>query len=398
MRKCYKAEDSAMSKIITRTVLLLSLVSLFTDMASEMLYPVMPLYLREIGFSVIAIGVLEGFAEAVAGLSKGYFGTWSDNIGLRMPFVRWGYGLSAISKPMMAAFTYVWWVFFARALDRTGKGLRTGARDAILSEQAAPQTKARVFGFHRSMDTTGAIIGPSLALLFLYFFPDEYRQLFLWAFIPGIAAIIVTFLIKEKRRETKKEKQYPSFKAFYQYWIQAPTAYKKLTGALLVFTLFNSSDVLLLLRMKETGTSDTALIGVYIFYNAVYAILAYPFGALADKTSLKKILLSGLILFAIVYAGMSIKGNVFWYLFLFLLYGAYAAATEGISKAWIIKLVDQDRVATAIGTYTGFQSVAALLASSIAGILWFYFGAPVAFISSAIITLLVVIYLYFKTK
>jgi MFS family permease len=398
MRKCYKAEDSAMSKIITRTVLLLSLVSLFTDMASEMLYPVMPLYLREIGFSVIAIGVLEGFAEAVAGLSKGYFGTWSDNIGLRIPFVRWGYGLSAISKPMMAAFTYVWWVFFARALDRTGKGLRTGARDAILSEQAAPQTKARVFGFHRSMDTTGAIIGPSLALLFLYFFPDEYRQLFLWAFIPGIAAIIVTFLIKEKRRETKKEKQYPSFKAFYQYWIQAPTAYKKLTGALLVFTLFNSSDVLLLLRMKETGTSDTALIGVYIFYNAVYAILAYPFGALADKTSLKKILLSGLILFAIVYAGMSIKGNVFWYLFLFLLYGAYAAATEGISKAWIIKLVDQDRVATAIGTYTGFQSVAALLASSIAGILWFYFGAPVAFISSAIITLLVVIYLYFKTK
>ena len=387
-----------MSKIITRTVLLLSLVSLFTDMASEMLYPVMPLYLREIGFSVIAIGELEGFAEAVAGLSKGYFGTWSDNIGLRMPFVRWGYGLSAISKPMMAAFTYVWWVFFARALDRTGKGLRTGARDAILSEQAAPQTKARVFGFHRSMDTTGAIIGPSLALLFLYFFPDEYRQLFLWAFIPGIAAIIVTFLIKEKRKETQKEKQYPSFKAFYQYWIQAPTAYKKLTGALLVFTLFNSSDVLLLLRMKETGTSDTVLIGVYIFYNAVYAILAYPFGALADKTSLKKILLSGLFLFAIVYAGMSIKGNVFWYLFLFLLYGAYAAATEGISKAWITKLVDKDRVATAIGTYTGFQSIAALLASSIAGFLWFYFGAPVAFISSAIITLLVVIYLYFKTK
>jgi len=363
-----------------------------------MLYPVMPLYLREIGFSVIAIGVLEGVAEAVAGLSKGYFGTLSDNIGLRMPLVRWGYGLSAISKPMMAAFTYVWWVFFARALDRTGKGLRTGARDAILSEQATPETKARVFGFHRSMDTTGAIIGPSLALLFLYFFPDEYRQLFLWAFIPGIAAIIVTFLIKEKRKETQKEKQYPSFKAFYQYWIQAPTAYKKLTGALLVFTLFNSSDVLLLLRMKETGTSDTALIGVYIFYNAVYAILAYPFGALADKTSLKKILLSGLFLFAIVYAGMSIKGNVFWYLFLFLLYGAYAAATEGISKAWITKLVDKDRVATAIGTYTGFQSIAALLASSIAGFLWFYFGAPVAFISSAIITLLVVIYLYFKTK
>lgn len=388
-----------MSKqIITRTVVLLSLVSLFTDMASEMLYPVMPLYLKEIGFSVIAIGVLEGFAEAIAGLSKGYFGTWSDNIGLRMPFVRLGYGLSAISKPMMAAFTYLWWVFFARAIDRTGKGLRTGARDAILSEQATPETKARVFGFHRAGDTIGAIIGPSLALLFLYFFPDEYRQLFLWAFIPGVAAIVVTFLIKEKRRQTKTEKQYPSFKAFYQYWIQAPTEYKRLTGALLIFTLFNSSDILLLLRMKEEGTSDTTLIGVYIFYNTVYAILAYPFGALADKTSLKKILLSGLFLFAVVYAGMSIKGNVIWYLFLFLLYGAYAAATEGISKAWITKLVEKNRVATAIGTYTGFQSVAALLASSIAGVLWFYFGAGVAFISAAIITLLVVIYLYFKTK
>src|SRR3954453_5955365 len=348
-----------MNKIITRTVLLLSLVSLFTDMASEMLYPVMPLYLKEIGFSVIAIGVLEGVAEAVAGLSKGYFGTWSDNIGLRMPFVRWGYALSAISKPMMATFTYVWWVFFARALDRTGKGLRTGARDAILSEQATPETKARVFGFHRSLDTVGAIIGPSLALLFLYFFPNEYRQLFLWAFIPGIAAIIVTFLIKEKRKETGTEKHYPSFKAFYQYWIQAPTAYKRLAGALLVFTLFNSSDFLLLLRMKETGISDTALIGVYIFYNAVYAILAYPFGVLADKTSLKKILLAGLFLFAVVYAGMCVKGSVVWYLFLFLLYGAYAAATEGISKAWITKLVEKNRVGTAIGTYTGFQSVAA---------------------------------------
>jgi MFS family permease len=387
-----------MHKIITRTVLLLSLVSLFTDMASEMLYPVMPLYLKEIGFSVIAIGVLEGVAEAVAGLSKGYFGTWSDNIGLRMPFVRWGYGLSAISKPMMAAFTYVWWVFFARALDRTGKGLRTGARDAILSEQSTPETKARAFGFHRSMDTVGAIVGPSLALLFLYFFPNEYRQLFLWAFVPGVAAIIVTFLVKEKRKETRIEKRYPSFKAFYQYWIQAPIAYKRLAGALLVFTLFNSSDILLLLRMKEAGTSDTALIGVYIFYNAVYAILAYPLGALADKTSFKKILLAGLFLFVVVYTGMCMKGNVTWYLFLFLLYGVYAAATEGISKAWITKLVEKDRVASAIGTYTGFQSIAALLASSLAGILWFYFGAAVAFMSSAIITLLVVIYLYFKTK
>ncbi len=175
--------------IISRTVLLLSFVSLFTDIASEMLYPVMPLYLREIGFSVAAIGVLEGVAEAVAGLSKGYFGTWSDNIGIRMPFVRWGYGLSAVSKPMMAVFSYTWWIFFARTIDRTGKGLRTGARDAILSDEATLATKASVFGFHRSMDTAGAMIGPSLALLFLHFYPHQYKSLFVWALLPGIAAI-----------------------------------------------------------------------------------------------------------------------------------------------------------------------------------------------------------------
>ncbi len=384
--------------IISRTVLLLSFVSLFTDIASEMLYPVMPLYLKEIGFSVAAIGILEGVAEAVAGLSKGYFGTWSDNIGVRMPFVRLGYSLSAISKPMMAVFSYVWWIFFARTVDRTGKGLRTGARDAILSDEATPETKATVFGFHRSMDTAGAMIGPSLALLFLYFYPVQYKSLFIWALLPGIAAILITFLIKEKKSVTPKHKQYPSFKAFYQYWLQASSAYKKFTGALLVFTLFNSSDVLLLLRMKETGTTDTELIAVYIFYNAVYAILAYPMGVLADKTGLKKIFITGLLFFAVVYAGMCLKGNTYWYLFLFFLYGIYAAATEGISKAWITKLAVKEKVATAIGTYTGFQSIAALLASSIAGILWFYFGAVAAFMSSAIVTLLVLIYIYFKTE
>ncbi len=384
--------------IITRTVLLLSFVSLFTDIASEMLYPVMPLYLKEIGFSVAAIGILEGFAEAIAGLSKGYFGTWSDNIGKRMPFVSWGYALSAISKPMMAIFPYTWWIFFSRAIDRTGKGIRTGARDAVLADESTPETKARVFGFHRALDTTGAMIGPSLALLFLYFSPEKYRTLFLWAFIPGLAAVIITMLIKEKKKPGVAGKTYPSFKAFYQYWVKSTPAYKKLAGALLVFALFNSSDTLLLLRMKETGTNDTALIGVYIFYNAVYALLSYPLGAWADKIGLKKIFIAGLILFSFVYAGMAVGGNTYWYLLLFLLYGAYAAATEGISKAWITKIVAKENVAAAIGTYSGFQSIATLLASSIAGIVWLNFGALAAFMSSSIVTLLVVIYIYLKTE
>lgn len=383
--------------IISRTVWVLSLVSLCTDIASEMLYPVMPVYLKEIGFSIAAIGILEGIAEAVAGLSKGYFGTWSDNTGKRMPFVRWGYGLSAISKPMMALLSYPWWIFIARVVDRTGKGLRTGARDAILVQESTSSTKARVFGFHRALDTTGALLGPSLSLLFLFYAPQQYRQLFLWAFIPGIIAVALTFLMKDTGPKSQVKKQWPSFKAFYQYWIQSPTAYKRLTGALLVFALFNSSDTLLLLRMKETGLSDTALIGVYIFYNAIYAILSYPLASIADKIGSKKILIAGMVVFSIVYTGMGIGGNIIWYLILFLLYGAYAAATEGISKAWIASIVPKENTAAALGTFSGFQSFAAFLASSVAGLIWVILGASFTFILSAVVSLLVVIYIYRKT-
>jgi len=293
----------------------------------------------------------------------------------------------------MAAFTSVWWIFFARTVDRTGKGLRTGARDAMLSDASTEATKGRVFGFHRAMDTTGAMIGPSLTLIFLYFAPQQYRQLFLWALLPGIAAIITTFLIKEKKAAPAKKKEFPSFKSFYQYWQQAPSSYKKLTGALLAFALFNSSDALLLLRMKETGTSDTELIFVYIFYNAVYAVLSYPLGAMADKIGLKKVFISGLILFAMVYAGMTVNSNLYWYAGLFLLYGLYAAATEGISKAWITNITAKADTATAIGTYTGFQSICTMLASSITGWIWFSFGANLAFYITSFVTLLIVIYL-----
>ena len=175
------------------------MVSLFTDIASEMLYPVMPIYLKSIQFSILMIGILEGVAEATAGLSKGYFGRWSDNLGKRLPFIRAGYLLSAFSKPMMAFFTYPFYIFCIRTMDRLGKGIRTGARDAMLSDEASPETKGTVFGFHRSMDTWGAVIGPLLALLFLYFHPGKYRTLFYLAFIPGIVAIFFTLIIKEKQ-------------------------------------------------------------------------------------------------------------------------------------------------------------------------------------------------------
>lgn len=383
------------------------MVSLFTDTASEMLYPVMPVFLKHIGFSVIFIGILEGVAEAVAGLSKSYFGKLSDKSGKRLPFVQFGYALSAISKPMMAVFIFPAWIFLSRTFDRIGKGIRTGARDAMLSDESTKVTKGRVFGFHRGMDTLGAVIGPCIALLYLFYNPYDYSTLFLIAFIPGSLAVLSTLFIKEKKRpeiinqapptdqsETKvAARPINPLTTFAAYWKGSPVAYKKLVTGLLVFAIFNSSDIFLLLKMKETGLNDTAVIGVYIFYNLVYALLAYPIGMLADKIGLKKILLFGLILFSIVYIGFAFNHTFLIYYLLFALYALYAAATESISKAWITNLVDKRETATAVGTYSGLQSIAALIASSLAGLLWYNFGSIFTFLTSAVFTLGVVFYL-----
>ena len=364
-------------------------------MASEMLYPVMPLYLKHIGYTAIFIGLLEGVAEAVAGLSKSYFGKMSDSLGKRLPFVQFGYGLSALSKPMLAIFIYPWWIFLSRTFDRLGKGIRTGARDAMLSDESTPATKGRVFGFHRSLDTLGAVFGPAIALIYLYFYPDQYRTLFLIAFIPGLMAIISTLIIKEKKKLQTVGRQRTSFSffAFITYWKTSPAGYRRLVTGLLLFALFNSSDVFLLLKMKDSGLNDAAVIGIYIFYNLVYALLAYPLGILADKWGLKKIFLAGLFIFAGVYLGFALNNNIAIFFFLFFLYGIYAAATEGISKAWISNIVDKKDTATAIGTYSGFQSICALIASTVCGLLWYNFGPMATFIITAGVTMLAVIYL-----
>ena len=382
-------------KYITRTIWILSLVSLFTDTASEMLYPILPIYLKSIGFSIVLIGILEGVAEATAGLSKGYFGKFSDNSGRRVPFVQIGYAFSAISKPMMALFIYPLWIFFARTIDRFGKGIRTGARDALLSDEATPETKGKVFGFHRSMDTIGAVIGPALALLYLYYFPKDYKTLFLIAFIPGLFALVTSFYLKEKKKNKSETKIITPFFSFIYYWKTSPVIYRKVVVGLLVFALFNSSDVFLLLKVKQAGFNDASVIGVYIFYNLIYALFAFPVGIIADKISLKKIFTIGLAFFAIVYFGMSFNNNIYIFFTLFFLYGIYAAATEGISKAWISNITDKKDTATAIGTYSGFQSICTMVASSLGGLIWYQFGVAATFITTGIVTVLVIIYFCF---
>lgn len=374
------------------------MVSLLTDAASEMLFPIMPIYLKSIGFSIVLIGILEGVAEATAGLSKGYFGKLSDNSGRRVPFVQLGYTLSTISKPMMAMFTYPLWIFFARTIDRFGKGIRTGARDALLSDEATPETKGKVFGFHRSMDTMGAVIGPLFALLFLYFYPQDYRTLFYIAFIPGMLAVLTSFYLREKTNADHKIKVATPFFSFLHYWKTSPSEYRNVVLGLLAFTLFNSSDIFLLLQAKQSGLDDTTVIGVYIFYNLIYALFALPAGILADKLGLKTIFIIGLGLFAVVYMGMAFNKNLYIYFGLFFLYGMYAAATEGISKAWISNITSQKDTATAIGTYSGLQSICTMLASSLTGILWYQFGAATAFISTATVTVLVIVYFMTMVK
>jgi MFS family permease len=378
-------------KIINRTVLILSLVSLFADVASEMLYPVIPVYLKEIGFSVFLIGILEGVANFTAGLSKGYFGKKSDEKGLRLPFVKLGYFFSAISKPMMAVFVYPLWIFFSRTIDRLGKGLRTAARDALLSQNATKETKARVFGFHRSMDTLGAAIGPTVALLFLVLDPNQYKAVFLLAFTPGLISVALIFLLNEKR-EPASTLGKGSFFSFFKYWKIAPADYKRLVVGLLFLALFNSSDLFLLLKTKEITGSDQLTIGAYILYNVVFALASYPLGAIADKIGIRNVFFGGLVLFALVYFLFGITNSATVIFSAFFIYGIYAAATEGITKAWITNMAHTSNTATAIGFYTSCESICTLLASIIAGAIWDNFGSSSTFFLTCGAAVFVIVY------
>lgn len=385
-------------KAITRTIWILSLVSLFTDLASEMLYPIMPMYLKTIGFTVISIGLLEGVAEAMASLSKGYFGRLSDETGIRTLFVKAGYSISAVSKPLLGLFASVPWVYFLRTSDRFGKGIRTGARDAILSDESEPSDRGKIFGFHRAMDTTGAALGPALALLFLYLNPGDYKPLFLLSFIPGAVAVALTLMIRNADKfRTAPKKAVPFFSGF-SYWKTSTTAYRRLVVGLLFFALFNSSDMFLILKLKSSAVSDTTVIALYIFYNLVYAISAFPLGIVADSIGLKKMFLTGVALFAVVYFGIAFSQSVFIYGVLFLLYGLYYACTEGIVKAWITTLCGKNERASAIGVFSGMQGIAALLSSTVTGLVWYSFGSLAAFLISAGAAVTVFFYLLFYTS
>ncbi|RCX01941.1 MFS-type transporter involved in bile tolerance (Atg22 family) [Schleiferia thermophila] len=381
------------ARYLTRTIWVLSLVSLFTDVASEMIYPILPVYLQSIGYSFAFIGVLEGVAEATAGLSKGFFGRWSDQIGKRLPFVRLGYALSALSRPLLAVWTHPAGIFSARTADRFGKGIRTAARDALLAQEASPEHRGAVFGFHRSMDTLGAVFGPLLALGFLFLFPGQYVWLLFLTFIPGLISVFLTFLISEKPvHSVSGHMRIPSLLVSLSYVKSAPKPYKKILIGLIFFALFNSSDMFLLLRVKSAGYSDYEVIGFYILFNLSYVLLAWPVGILSDRVGKKFVTTVGFLIFSLVYALLAMQTALHAMLIAFVLYGGFYACTEGVARAWISDIIPHRDLATAIGAYTALQSISLMLASSLAGLIWQMYGPVPALFVSACAALLVSVY------
>jgi MFS family permease len=363
-------------EVLTPTVVTLGLVSLFADISSEMLYPITPIFLTSVlGASMSSVGLIEGAAEATASLLKTYSGAWSDRIGRRMPFVAFGYFLAAVGKPLIG-FSSSWTqVLLARSLDRTGKGLRTAPRDALLAEAVPEKLRGAAFGWHRAMDTMGAAIGPLFAILFLSKQGEHnLRAIYYWAVIPGLAAVAISLLVKEKTSYSKSTKN--SVK-FFDHKSFSP-AFKTYLLSWALFSLTNSSDVFLLMKAKGAGFGLSSVILLYCGYNLVYSLFSPYFGGLSDRVGRKKILLFGLAVFAVVYAGFSVASQTWQFCALFAVYGLYMAATDGVGKALAIDLVPSERKATcmgALGTVTGLSTI---VASTAAGALWDHFGATYA--------------------
>lgn len=404
-----------MKNWLSKTVLLLSVVSLFNDFAGELLYPILPLYLLSIGYGVIWIGLLEGIAEAVAGLTKAWFGEWSDNKGMRLPFIRIGYLLSALSKPLLALFAFAPWVILMRTTDRIGKGVRTGARDAMLADEVGKEHRGKVFGFHRSMDTFGAVIGPSLALVWLAFHQGEdFHSLFLFSLIPGMLCVLLLFFVKEKKRQVKSNKLPTTSFLSFTYWKKASPDFRKLVIGIVGFTLFNSSDMFLLLLVKiifskgivlgsYSINSDMLVVAFYVFYNLVYSLFSFPAGILADKFGSKRMLLLGYACFALAYGGMAWvafinEPNLIFVIFCFMIYGFYSACTDGISKAWLSNLCANEDKGVALGLYAGLTSMATLIASVTAGVLWSFKGPAIVFLLGATMAIIVFFYINLVCK
>lgn len=383
-------------KFITRNILLLSLVSFFTDMSSEMLYPVMPLFFASIGIGVVAMGVIEGCAEAVAGISKSFFGHLGDRLGRPEWFVRIGYGLSAFSKPLLGFVGGTAAFLSLRSADRFGKGIRTAPRDAILSLESDKSVRGRVFGFHRSLDTLGAAVGPLIALGLIAAFSlyNDLSKVFIFALIPGLIAIALTFMVRSNLKKPLISLQL--FKSAFRSYLGIfkpsiyPAGYKKLLVGLVLVGIFNSSDIFLLLRASELLGSQQVLlgftiqnailvIGIYILFNLAYAGLSLVTGATADKYGFRNTFIAGLIAFAVAYSLMARNLGLGGLVATFCIYAVFAAVNDAVVKAWLSTYLPKDRLGSGLGVANTVISLGFLVSSIATGLLWVHFSPSVAF-------------------
>ncbi len=363
---------------IPQTVLILSLVSLFNDIASEMIYPIVPIFLTAVlGAPVSVVGLIEGLAEATASFMKFLSGYWSDRVHKRKVFVVVGYGLGAVSKILIAVASLWPFVLFARFIDRLGKGIRTSARDALLLQNTTKNNKGFIFGFHRAIDSLGAVIGPLLALLLMHYLNENMRLTFVIAFIPALIGVVLLMLfVKEKSSPPSTEGKKNIIRIS---WKEINPSLKLFFVISMVFAIGNSSDAFLILRSKQLGLTTTLVVLAYVLYNVIQTLFATPGGQLADKIGARKVYAIGLAVFAFVYFTFGFINNPVWIWVLFPIYGIYIAFTDGVSKAYISEFITERESGTYFGIYQTGTAVCQFLASFIGGMLWTIFGASVTF-------------------
>jgi MFS family permease len=380
---------------IPRSVRIFGIVSFLTDVASEMIYPLLPYFITNVlGAGAFALGTIEGASESLASILKGLSGALTDRLKRKKPLIVLGYTLSAIAKPLIGLARFPWHVLSLRILDRTGKGIRTSPRDAFIAETTPVAVRGRSFGFHRSMDSLGAVLGPTFAALFLWLtkahLSEEisYRAIFLISLIPGIAAVFV--LIKGiEEKPSLQVKKPPPFGRVPQkgFWFFLFT--------MALFSLGNSSDTFVLLRAQNLGIHPALIPIIYLIFNSVYALTATPMGILSDRLGRKFTLGLGLLIYSLVYISLSLKLSPLPLLMAFILYGLYYAVFEGVGRAFVADLVPEENRGTAYGYYHMTIGILLLPASLIAGFLWdkvgpevpFLFGGSLALLSSILLLL-----------
>lgn len=369
---------------IPKNVFALGWVSFFNDLASEMIYPIVPIFLTSfLGVPVAIVGLIEGIAESTASILKFFSGWLSDRFQKRKPFVISGYSLSTFSK-IILGLSYSWpLVLIARFFASFGKGIRTSARDSLITESSPENIRGKSFGFHRALDTLGAVFGPLAAILFLAIFNNNIRLIFYIAAIPGLIGIILLLIfVREKKKKAlclsdlklKWRDINPSFKIFLLISI--------------IFSIGNSSDAFLILRAQNLGLAIKTTIFAYVLFNLTYALFSIPAGVIVDKIGAKKILITGLLIFSLVYLffGLINKNMFIW--FLFPVYGIYMALTEGVGKAYISLLVPQEKSGTAFGIYQTCIGICSFFSSLIAGVLWSYVNVRIPFYLGSITALI----------